>query len=352
MTTAFSQYLNIHQAYAQSFSPDGKRVSFLTNITGVPQVWVVDVEGGWPDQLTFDTERVSGAEFSPTKKHLVFSRDVGGNEKAQIFLVNGDGSGERKLTHADDAVHLFGAWSKDGKQIAFTANRRDKSRFDIYVQNIDEDEAKLVWENNLPGFLVAADFSPDSSRLLVYLHQNSMNQDIFELEIESGEMRKLSEHEGIVRYQFPVYSADGKSVYSSCDKDRDLLTLVQIQLDDLQHQFLGETKYEIEYIVASGDGHWLLWVENNEGAHQFNLMDLITDQVVQPKDMPVGVLSYFSPPVFSPDNQRVAFGFSTPTRTSDIWVWDIRQDQLYTATQSSHAGIPTSSFNWTLHISS
>jgi len=344
MTTTFSQYLNIRKAYSPSFSPDGKRVSFLTDITGVPQAWVVDVEGGWPDQLTFDTERVSEAVFSPTNDHLVFSRDIGGNENSQIFLVNSDGSGERKLTNADDAMHIFGAWSKDGVQIAFTANRRDKSKFDVYVQNINDDEARFVWENNFPGFLVVTAFSPDASRLLVYLMHNSMNHDIFELEIQSGEIRKLTEHEGNVRYQSPVYSADGKSVYCACDKDRDLATLMQINLDDLQHQFLAETEYEIEYVVTSDDGQRLLWATNVEGANQLNLMDLGSKQVSRPADLPTGVLSGFSPPVFSPDGQQVAFGFTTPTRASDIWVWNINQDQLHPATQSSHAGVPTSSF--------
>ncbi|HSG44780.1 MAG TPA: S9 family peptidase [Anaerolineales bacterium] len=344
MITTFSQYLNIRKAYSPSFSPDGKKVSFLTDITGVPQAWVVDIEGGWPDQLTFETERVSEAVFSPTNDYLVFSRDVGGNENAQIFLVNADGSGERKLTNADDAMHIFGAWSKDGKQIAFTANRRDKSKFDIYVQNINEDEARLVWENNIPGFLVVTGFSPDVSRLLVYLLHNNMNQDIFELGIQSGEIRKLTEHEGNVRYLSPVYSADGNSVYCACDNDRDLATLMQINLDDLQYQFLGETEYEIEYVAASADGRWLLWATNVEGANQLNLMDLKSKNVSQPADLPTGVLSGFSPPVFSPDSKHVAFGFTMPTRTSDIWIWDIEQDQLHQATQSSHAGIPTSSF--------
>ena len=344
MTTAFSQYLNIRKAYSPSFSSDGKKVSFLTDITGVPQAWMVNAEGGWPDQLTFETERVSEAVFSPANDHLVFSRDAGGNENAQIFLVNSDGSGERKLTHADDAVHIFGAWSNDGEHIAFTANRRDKSKFDVYVQNIDEDEAHLVWENNFPGFLVITGFSPDASKLLVYLLHNNMNQDIFELNIQSGVIRKLTEHEGNVRYYSPVYSADGKSVYCACDKDRDLATLMQINLDELQHQFLGETEYEIEYIAASADGQRLLWVTNVEGANQLNLMDLDSKKVSKLTDLPTGVLSGFSPPVFSPDSQHVAFGFTMPTRTSDIWIWDIDKDRLHQATQSSHAGIPNSSF--------
>ena len=30
-------------------SPDGRRLAFIATITGVPQAWVVDLAGGWPD---------------------------------------------------------------------------------------------------------------------------------------------------------------------------------------------------------------------------------------------------------------------------------------------------------------
>src|SRR5512139_1609380 len=110
MRIPFTQYLNIRKAYGPSFSPDGKRLAFLTNITGIPQAWVVNSEGGWPDQLTFHTERVSQVAFSPTSDQLIFLRDIGGNENAQIFLMNGDGSEERRLTHDDEVLHIFGNW--------------------------------------------------------------------------------------------------------------------------------------------------------------------------------------------------------------------------------------------------
>ena len=344
MAIPFSQYLNIRSAYGPSFSPDGKRLSFITNITGIPQAWVVDVEGGWPDQITFHTERVSQARFSPKSNQLVFLRDIGGNENAQIYLVNGDASAERRLTKADDVLHIFGNWSPDGKQIAFTANQRDRSKFDVHIQNVETGGAQCVWENEFSGFLLVAGFSPDSSRLLVNLMHNSMNGDLFEIDIQNKSMRKLTEHEGDIRYLSPAYSADGKSVYCACDQDRDLTALTRINLSDLQYQFLQETQYEIEYVAASPDGRWLLWVNNVEGANQFNLMDLRTNQIRRPDNLPVGVLSDYAAPVFSPDSQQLAFGFTMPTRTSDIWVWDIEKNRVSAVTQSSHAGIPTSSF--------
>ena len=344
MAIPFTQYLNIRKAYGPSFSPDGNRLAFITNITGIPQAWTVNVDGGWPDQITFHSERVSEVRFSPTSDQLIFSRDIGGNENAQLFLVNGDGSAERRLTNADDVMHIFGNWSQDGRQIAFSANQRDRSRFDVFVQEMETGATQCVWENELAGFLIVIGFSQDASRLLVSLVHNSMNNDIFEINIKEKSIRKLTEHEGDVRYLSPVYSADGESLYCACDQNHDLATLIRIDLSNLQHHFLQETQNEIEFVATSPDGHWLLWVSNVEGGYQFNLLDFKTNWICQAEELPLGVTIDDVAPVFSPDSRRIAFSFSTPTRTSDIWVWNIEENHVFAVTQSSHAGIRTSSF--------
>ena len=46
------QYLSIKSASQPSFSPDGKRVAYLTNVTGTQQIWLIDAAGGTPKQLT------------------------------------------------------------------------------------------------------------------------------------------------------------------------------------------------------------------------------------------------------------------------------------------------------------
>src|SRR5262245_30310695 len=88
------RYLNIRSASGASFSPDGRFVSFLTNITGVSQLWQVPVNGGWPTQLTFTSESVRGGHFSPTRHELIFSMDTGGNEREQLFRLKGIGDGK------------------------------------------------------------------------------------------------------------------------------------------------------------------------------------------------------------------------------------------------------------------
>src|SRR3954452_18313169 len=88
---SISRYLNVRLAYYPSFTSDGQQLAFLTDITGVPQVWRGGVKPGempWPEQSTFGDDRVMGVWHSPTQGdgRLIYARDMGGNENAQLFL--------------------------------------------------------------------------------------------------------------------------------------------------------------------------------------------------------------------------------------------------------------------------
>src|SRR6516225_5228440 len=135
MPTRFSidRFLNIRSATSPTFSPDGRFVAFLTNITGVMQLWQVPVEGGWPTQLTFTNESVRSAHYSPIRHEIIYSMDTGGNERTQLYHLKGvsggtdHGIGEgwvsENVTNHPEAIHTFGGWSHDGEKIAFAANR-------------------------------------------------------------------------------------------------------------------------------------------------------------------------------------------------------------------------------------
>ena len=48
-----------------SFSPDGSRVAFISNLSGVPQVWIAPSGGGWPTMVTALDDPVGGVAWSP-----------------------------------------------------------------------------------------------------------------------------------------------------------------------------------------------------------------------------------------------------------------------------------------------
>src|SRR5947209_12294793 len=81
-----------------SFSPDGKRIAFISNITGIPQVWTVDARGGWPELVTALDDPVESVRWSPTGDCLAISVAPGGGMNEQVFVVRPDGTDMRRLT--------------------------------------------------------------------------------------------------------------------------------------------------------------------------------------------------------------------------------------------------------------
>jgi dipeptidyl aminopeptidase/acylaminoacyl peptidase len=350
-----SHYLNIRSATGPSFSPDGRFVTFLTNITGVAQLWQVPASGGWPVQLTFTGESVRGAHYSPRRHELVYSMDTGGNERTQLYRLHGVGGGtdhglgegwtSDDLTRQPRAIHAFGGWSHDGEQIALSANRDDDSRFDVYVQKIGEATARLVHKGP-GGYYQAVGWSPDDRFVLVSRAESNFNHDLYAVEVATGTARHLTPHKGDAQYHSPTWSADGKSVYcSSTANDRDLAALARIDFQTAKLTYVKapehEPEHEVEGVFASPGGRWLACLENVGGQSALKLHDLRGGKTLKPPGLPLGVITQVE---FAPDDGQLALAFDGPRYNLDVWVWDLTANKLRQLTHSSRAGIPFTQF--------
>jgi dipeptidyl aminopeptidase/acylaminoacyl peptidase len=330
----FARYLKIRAAYGATWSPDGRHIAFLTDITGVPQAWEVPVGGGWPEQLTFYEERVSSVRYSPVENKLVFGMDVGGNERMGLFLL-GDGE-ERDLTQAPDAIHYFGEFSPDGRSVAYTATRRNGTDFDVFVQEL-LGEPKMVWET--AGYHTISDWAPDGSFLIVSRHYSNLNNDLYKLDL-GGEATLLTPHEGDARFLHAQVTPDGKNIFLATDRDGDFMRLGRLDISTKAIEHLTPDDWDVEEAELSEDGRWLLASRNVEGYSDFLLFNGQGRRVPGP-EMPEGILSGFS---FSPDGSRLAFTLSGPSRNPDVWVVDLPDGEPKRLTRSSTAGIPPRTF--------
>ncbi|CAN5593542.1 S9 family peptidase [soil metagenome] len=335
MDYEFSRYLRIKGASGAGWSPDGRRVLFLTDITGVQQVWEVPVAGGWPDQLTFYEERVAGAGYSPVEDKVLFSIDSGGKERMQLYLVGG--GEERDLTGDPEAIHYSGGFAPDGARIAYTAIRRNGTDFDVYVQSLDG-EPEIVWE--VDGYHSIADWGPDGSCLIVSRHHSNLNNDLYKLDLETGEIELLTPHDGDARFSSSNVTPDGESIYLSTDRGGDFMRLARLDLSTLELEYLTPDDRDVESVELSRDGRYLAAARNVEGYSDFMLFNGRGRRMPTP-EMPPGILGGFE---FSPDSRRLAFTMTGPTSNPDVWLLDLPDGEPRRLTRSSTAGIPRNTF--------
>ncbi len=356
MTTAHSysitRYLNARQATHPRFMADGRTLVFLTNITGVPQVWQTELspEAGaisWPEQLTFDADRVLSLVCSPAPgdDRLVFARDLGGNEQSQLFLLATGSAVETPLTEGHAAAqHHPGPWSADGKCFLFSANRRHRGIFDLYLQDPDGD-AVCVWQNDASGYLVSPRFSPDGQRVAVIRAQSAFDHALFEIDLTTGQVRRLLAQHAGVQFADIAYTADGRGLWLCTDSAADFLYIAHLDLATEALEPLVKPAWDCENLTLSPDGRTLAYTVNVEGADRLEVYDLdrrvarcAPDFASTPGLVVGGGLT------FSPDSRQIAFAFSSATRTADVFVWDLARDTVQAATRSSHGGVPVSSF--------
>src|SRR5690348_3542663 len=66
LAATVERYARVGSASAPDFSPDGKWISYIANLSGVPQVWIIPAEGGYPRMVTNSSDPVTQANWSPT----------------------------------------------------------------------------------------------------------------------------------------------------------------------------------------------------------------------------------------------------------------------------------------------
>lgn len=97
-----------------AWSPDGGLIAFETERDGNFEIYVMKPDGSKQTRLTHSAEEDRGPSWSPDGRKILFER----GRPRDIYVMNADGTGETRLT-ADPAWDFVPQWSPDGSLIAF-----------------------------------------------------------------------------------------------------------------------------------------------------------------------------------------------------------------------------------------
>jgi dipeptidyl aminopeptidase/acylaminoacyl peptidase len=345
------RYLNIRGSSSPVLSPKGDRVAFLTNITGTPQVWMINANGGWPEQMTFYADRVDFVRWSPDGSGLIFAKSKGGDENSQLFWLSPDGSQIKALTNAPGIRHNFGSWSHDGKKISYASNKRNKDYFDVYVMDVSTGREELVYQQDGSNDAEAWSFD---DRYLIVSHANeqlSLDNDLYLVDTQTKQATRLTPHEGAAQFGDVFFAPNGHSIFFGTNDKREYYSLAEMDLQSKKVDIVDDTQWDLAATEMSDDGSLFAYTINRDGFSELYVRRLDTNgkpliTVMGAKGTPVelpgkGTVGGLQ---FSKDNSHLAFVFNGARYNSDVWLYDLKTRKLSQVTHSSTAGIPRSSF--------
>jgi dipeptidyl aminopeptidase/acylaminoacyl peptidase len=334
------QFLSVQSATAPHFNPTARDLAFTTNISGVPQIWGMSALGSYQKQITFDTNGVAGASWSPTnEKMMIVSAGVGGNERTQLFQLNPYGGPIKRITTDDEAIYRMGPWTPSGEHFAYSTNSRNKKDFDVLEYDLASGTSTILYESE--GSNTPAHYSADARYLLIEEAHSSFDTDLLLYDATARASKLLTPHTGNVVSTHPVWDADGKGFYLITDKDREFRGIAYWPIDSASFRWVETPDWDVDEIALSKDGSMLAWTVNENGTSRFGFRDFRRGWDVAPHRVPDGVIDGLE---FSLDGRLLAFSLGSGGKPTDVWVYETDGDRMHQVTFSSTGGIPLTAF--------
>ncbi|MCA1618667.1 MAG: S9 family peptidase [Acidobacteria bacterium] len=329
----------VGSANTPSFSPDGSRIAFVTNISGLPQVWTMPAAGGYPVLVTAFDDPVGFVRWSPDGGWLAFNVAPGGGLNEQVYVARPDGSGLRRLTEGGKENNFLGDWTRDGRHIFFSSNRRDPASTDSYLLDVTTGAMKMVAENKGTGGI--EDVSRDGRRAVVNRVRSRGDNNLYLLDLAGGKETLLTPHEGPGTFGGAGFSPDGRTVYFASNKERDLIAFARVRLGEAGRPgpvevVAARDDAELSGGVMNDAGTTFALVWNVAGRSELSFYDTASGRTTPGPKLPAEILGRLE---FSKDGKRLAMVLSGASAPADIWVLDLAGKQFTQLTRSPHAGV-------------
>jgi dipeptidyl aminopeptidase/acylaminoacyl peptidase len=294
-------------AYQQpAFSKDGTRLFHLRG-TGLPQAWVMDLDGSNARPLTAFDEKVAIIRRSPLDDRIIVGIDAGGDERQQFHLITPEGE-TTALTEAPDVIHDFGAWSPDATRIAYTANDRDERIFDVLIRELATGAVTQVLEG--PGQISVSGWNGE--RLAAIQDHSSSDQRLWIIELDTG-ATKIIPAPGLTRYTSVRWQTDGSLMGLTDHGGADFMRLCRIDITNggvsLVHAAEGR---DVEAWSQAPNRGSLAVIENDRGYARLYVDGVLVN------GLPEGIVADLA---WSPDGTTLAFTAQSPTDPAGIWLW-------------------------------
>ena len=322
-----NQYQNVRSAPFREWNKNGDSIYVSTRFGDVSQLHKVSEAGGTRQQLTFFEEPIGSVVRQPEGELISFTMDAGGNENAQLFLLD-PSTGKSQMVSDGESRNGSASWNRDGTAFIYRSNRRNGASNDLWMSSIDEPEkATMVFESPDGSWWGADDWNADGTKVLIQQYVSVTDSRIHLLDIESGKVERLLGSESIPSVNYIVsYDANEEGFYFTTDQAGDFEQLAYYSFKDASSEIVTtDINWNIENVGVSHDRSRMAFSVNQGGVSRVYLYDPKSARYKAVSGLPVGVVGGLE---FSPDNKRLALTLNTAKSPSDTYILKLSANRL------------------------
>ena len=333
------RYTESRGASFVGWHPRGVELLVATRFGATNQIHAVRSAGGARRQLTFFAEPVNVAEWDPREAaFLLFTRDAGGNEFAQMYRLDVASGDVTLLSDGGRSQNGGWEWSHDRGRIAYTSTRRNGADRDVWVMDPrDPSSDRLVAECAGGGWSVL-DWSPDDTRLLLGESLSVNRSRRWLLDLATGEKTRLDrDADGEVAWGGGTFTPDGASIWTTTDKDSEFARLARwTPATGAIEPVTADIPWDVEGFDVTDDGRSVCFVTNEAGVSRAFVVDAVTGRRRVVEGLPAGVIGGGK---WHPDGRHLAFTVGSARSTADVHVWDAETGKAARWTESELGGL-------------
>jgi dipeptidyl aminopeptidase/acylaminoacyl peptidase len=365
-------------------SPDGKSIAYVITESDLPRakrgshIWLMDIDGSNPRQLTNSPKGESSPRFSPDGKSLLFISSRDGD--SSLYLIPLGGGEARRLTNISTSI-ADPVWSPDSKSIAFSSDVypecgaddacnkktsdtwsngplkahmadallyrhwtdwKDGTRTHILLANVETGAIRDLTPGDVDsptfqlGGPVQYDFAPDSSELVFVSNRDktpasSTNNDLWLLSLRDPKATPRNITASNPAYDgSPKYSPDGRFIGYRIQKqpgyESDLFRLALYDRKAGTSTVITESFNNwIDSFEWSADSRTMFFAAQFEGQNPIYKLDVASRAITQ--TLADEAIDEFE---FTRDGRRVVYGHRSTGEPPEIFAAEVNGDKAAT----------------------
>ena len=298
-------------------SPDGSKVLYSSNQTGVINLYEIAAAGGKPVALTQSTtDSIYAIGYFPKDGRLLYTADQGGNELNHVYVREADGT-VKDLTPGDKHKAMFGGWADDEQSFFVMTNERDERYFDVYEYAVDGYQRTLLYQNE-NGYFPGA-ISRDKRYIALGKVNTTSDSDIVLFDRETKTEKVLTQHEGVESNDSVAFTPDGALLYTS-NRGGEFSRLLRMDLTSGESSVVYETTWDVVGADYTPDDSRLVVYVNADARTELVMLDATTLQPVALPKVPAGDVTGVD---FSEDGKHLVFYVASSRFPSSIWTAEL-----------------------------